>query len=545
MQSQSEDFLLSNVINHREGMRLRQEILKRLKTQVQLYLGKEPSDLRRYALAYKKSIERQRWKASSKTELYQNLLKVDVVFGGDFHAFAQSQKVHLRALREITNTRKVILALECVESKHQKVVDRYVTGRMTEEAFLNRVGWNKSWGFPWAQYKPLFDIVKKNGGRCLALNFRGEKRSGTLLGKRDRHAAQLIAEAQNSKKHNELIYVVYGDLHIAKEHLPALTLKAAKRAVKYVILYLNPEKIYFQLAQQNLEHKINVIKFSKNEYCLVESPPWVKWQSYLLFLEENIDQEIPSDHSQLDYTEHVGELLKVISGDLKIPFEFDSTVHSFYDKDFMDILQEKIGKKEYSFIKKMVASDLSFFYPAQKAAFLSRSTVNHAAHLAAKILHSRLSMRKNIIYSLPTEFPVLIWIEALAFALSKMINPHRKAFSLGDLKKQLAAFSPKDQGEEALKIALDQKMKDLILVYGSSIPQGEDFRPKDLISYYKAAKILGGMLGESIFVSFRAGRLSRAKLLKWLKWPIEKGDFNIFYVQVLKELDKMDLGEVL
>jgi hypothetical protein len=544
MQSQSEDFLLLDVINHREGMLLRQEILKRLKTQVQLYLGKESSDLRRYALAYKKSIERQGWKASSKAELYQNLLKVDVVFGGDFHAFAQSQKVHLRALREITTQRKVILALECVESKHQKIVDRYIAGKIGEEAFLDQVGWGKSWGFSWAQYKPLFEIVKKNGGRCLALNYSEKKRSGKLLDKRDLHAAQIIADAQNSKKQNELIYVVYGDLHIAKEHLPTLTLKKTKRALKYVILYLNPEKIYFQLARQNLEHKINVIKFSKNEYCLVESPPWVKWQSYLLFLEENIDQEIPSDHSQLDYTEHVGALLKVISGDLKIPFDFDSTVHSFYDKDFMDILQEKVGKKEYSFLKKMVANDLSFFYPAQKAAFLSRSTVNHAAHLAAKILHARLSLRKKIIYNLPSEFPVLIWIEALAFALSKMINPHRKAFSLGDLKKQLAAFSPKDRGEEALKIALDQKMKDLILVYGSPLERGEDFRPKDQISYYKAAKILGGMLGESIFLSFRAGRLSRKKLLMWLKKPIEQGDFDIFYIQVLKELDKMDLGEI-
>jgi hypothetical protein len=535
-------FLLSDVINQRDGLLLRQEILKRLKTQVQLYLGKESSDLRRYALAYKKNIERSRWTPSSKKELYQSLRDTDLVFGGDFHAFAQAQKVHLRALREITAHRPVTLALECVESKYQKVLDQFMAGTVSEELFLQRVQWNKKWGFSWSQYKPLFEIVKKSGGRCLALNYTEKNRSGRLLSKRDQHAGGLIANAYKKRRDGELFYVVYGDLHIAKEHLPQLTLKALPNSTKYLILYLNPEKIYFQLVRKNLEHKVDVIRFSKNEFCLIESPPWVKWQSYLLFLEENVDQEIPSDESQLDYSEHVGSLLKLMAADLKIDFDFDSTVHSFYDKDFMDILQEKLPKKEYRFIKKMVESDLSFFYPKYKAAFLSRSTVNYAAHLAAKILHAQLSGRKELIYDLPQQFPVLIWMETVAFTLSKMINPHRKAFSLGDLKKQLAAFSP-DSGEEALKIALDQKMKDLLLVYGSKAqPPMQDFVPQDKVSYYKAAKILGGILGETIFLSFRTGRLSRRKLIKWLKQPMETGDFHIFYIQVLKELDKMDLG---
>lgn len=537
--------MLSNVINQRDGLSLRQEILKRLKHQVQLYLGKEPKDLRRYALAYKKNIERSRWKPSSKEELYQTLFKMDLVFGGDFHAFAQAQKVHLRALREITVHKKVILAVECVESKHQKILDQFVAGEITEDVFLSKIKWHKSWGFSWEQYKPLFDIVKKTGGRCLALNLIQKSASGKTLSARDQHASQILRKTHQQKNSDELIYVIYGDLHIAKEHLPRRVTEKMHPAPKYVILYLNPEKIYFQLVRKNLEHKINVVRFSKNEFCLIESPPWVKWQSYLLFLEENIDQALPDDESQLDYGEHVTSLIKLISADLKWKGSYSGDIHSFDDSDFLDRLREKLSAADYQFIEELVGADLSFYYPMQQTAFLSRGTVNHAAHLAALIVHAQIANRKKMIFNLPEQFSILIWVETVAFALSKMINPHRKSLNLNDLKKQLAAFSPHDGGIEALKIALDQKMKDLLLVYGGPEISMEPsiYIVKETISYYKAAKILGGILGENIFLSLRAGRLSRSKWLKWLKQPVEVQDFPDFYVQVLKELDKIGLGE--
>jgi len=508
-----------------------------------MYLGKEPAAIRSYALAYKKDIERARWRPSTADEFRAALTAADVIFGGDFHAFAQAQRVHLRNLRNLAPYKKIVLAMECVPSRFQKPLDQFLARQISEAEFLKKVRWEKNWGFAWGQYKPLFDLVREQGGRGIALNLVLPQRSLGALKKRDRHAADILAHAYRNKRADEAIYVVYGDLHVARERLPALFQKAAKRAPapRVLTVFLNPEKIYFQLFKKNLEHAVSVIRFSRDEFCLLESPPWVKWQSYLIFLEETLDESLYEDDGSVDYSDHVDSLLKMMAADLGVEAPSETSVYSFNDHDFLDLLNARLDDEDFALVKKFVQNDIGFFEPRSVTAFLPRGTVNYAAHLAGHIFHCRLSGRKTLGLKFPQQFVALVWLEAVAFFLSKLVNPHRKSLALGDLKKQLAVFSPGDRGEQALKLALDQKMRDLILVYG-----GNDEPPRgkqDEMNYYKAAKLLGAMMGERLHWAFKTGRLSRAGTIAWLKQSVDGVNFQDFYIQVLRDLDSMEVGD--
>ena len=529
----------------KNSLRLRQEILNKIKSQVQLYLTEEPKDLRRYALAYKKNIERTRWQLSDTEKLQDQIQRVDIVYGGDFHAFSQAQRVHLRLLRTISEQRKVWLCLECFTSKVQKHIDSYLKGKISEDLFLKKAQWSRSWGFPWEHYKPLFDLVKRQGGECRGLNIIFSQRTGKSLRARDLHAAKILAKVLGEKAPEDLVYVVYGDLHVAKEHLPRDVDRLTKSKFNALTVFLNPEKIYFQLIKKGLDRSGTVLKFNSREYCVVDSPPWVKWQSYLLFLEETLDKSIDEEDRHFNYAETVSSLMRLMTSDLGVDHQkVDSIEHvySFNDEEFLDLLADKLGRDDFSLAEKIVAADVSFYWRETGTAYLARGTVNYASHLAGLVVHGGLSRRDQNFWDLPKDFTRQIWIEAMAFFLSKTVNPHRKALNLNDLKKQLAAFSPRDSGEESLKIALDQKMYELVATYGGA-NEKRRLRAKQPVSYLKAAQILGAILGEKVFTNYRAGRLSRSQIMEWLSSPVNQENFDTFYYQRVKDLDSMELGD--
>ena len=87
-------------------IKIRKQLLKQVKQQVYLRLGADES-LNEYQLNYKNEFK-GRWAASHESELLRSIENSHVVLGGDFHAFSQSQRTHLRILRKLNiNSYKV------------------------------------------------------------------------------------------------------------------------------------------------------------------------------------------------------------------------------------------------------------------------------------------------------------------------------------------------------------------------------------------------------------------------------------------------------
>jgi len=343
-------------------------------------------------------------------------------------------------------------------------------------------------------------------------------------------------QSKNSQVKNgevrPLVYVIFGELHLAHAHLPLALEKSLGRPVESVTLYINSSRIYFQLARQDLEQTTDLVKLGRGLYCALTSPPWVQWQSYLLFLEQTgdldlsrwdeVDEDEFESEPDFDPTDHVTAITKILAADFKMnvkQLKFgDLSVYGSSDERLWRYLKKSLNKRDQALVQELISNHRSFLIPSEGIGYMAHPTVNHAAYLAGQYLHSKLISRARPIWDFPQDFHAVIWQEAVGFFASKMINHKRVAESLHDLQAQLllAGAAQKD----ILKLVLDQRMSELIFLQeGRRRPL--KFKPRRRSSYLEAARILGGMLGERLYLAMRSRKLSISELLSLLRLDVE------------------------
>lgn len=501
-----------------EWLKTRQQLLAQVKRQVNRRLGREPRDLASYVRRYNAEFSRP-WARSDHDALIEAIAAADVVLGADFHAFAQSQRIHLRVLRSLPEDRRTILALEAVPAHYQVHIDQFMTGKITESEFLQKVKWSQLWGFPWENYRPLFELAKKRGLQVVGINTgAGDGRSQSLV-KRDRFCAAVISRWLEREPH-ALVYVIIGDLHLARGHLPAALAgaKGAASTAKIVTVLQNSEHLYFRLAKTGKEHQVEVLRAKGSRFCVIGSPPWVKWQSYLMYLEETYDRDL--DAGGLDYTDYVASFVIFIARDLGLsPAIQDLSVVTLDQVQGWRQLSSKLDRIERKMVGRLSKNERSFFLPQTATAFLARTSINHASTLAGQFLHSGLCDLTRPPWRFPEEFEAQIWIEAIGFFCSKLINHKRKTENLPDLKAELSGAAERARGREVLRLALAQRLAEL-----HPRRQRVKFKPKDRASYLEAARIVGHMFGDRLYFAVAHKKLPVAELVRWMQVdPLNEG----------------------
>ncbi len=96
----------------------------------------------------------------------------DVVFSGETHDQIKDHLAQLEALKALGEARgeKVAVGFEMLNMTLQPILDDYAGGKIGEEEFLLKAGWKDEWGFSFSFYKPLFDFIRANKLKALALN---------------------------------------------------------------------------------------------------------------------------------------------------------------------------------------------------------------------------------------------------------------------------------------------------------------------------------------------------------------------------------------
>lgn len=383
--------------------------------------------------------------------------------------------------------------MECFDITDQKHIDEFLKGRSSEKDFLKKVKWKRRWGFPWEHYKPLIELAKQRRWRVLGLNARGRRELS--LEQREKAAVARIAEESGHHPHN-LIFVIYGDLHLSHQFMPQLIEQAL--GVRPLVIHQNSEDIYFKLMKKGLERKVNVVSLGPGRYCIINSAPWVRWANFWLHLEE-------SAHPVWDDEEQI----------------ILDTFHSI-----AKFLMREIGVK-YSLADIDVEMGPGFSYlPEEKSVTLERLQLNQVSAVAGLVVSSKL----GAFSTLPHDTDVIrwTWLEAIAFFMSKLFNPSRPADTLSDIaREELDVF----------KVCLSQRRYELKVLQDSS-SAADIYRPRLRSSYKKAAKKLGALLGEQLFWSYRSGAIRRTVLLKWLSSPIEDDHFEKKYFSILHRLSR-------
>jgi hypothetical protein len=521
-------------------IRARQELLRQVRGEVMRRLGPEPREVQKYSKVYERAFSKT-WRESSKHELISEIENSDIVYGGDFHAFSQAQRTHLKVLRALSENREIILALECFSISAQKWLNLYIQGKITLDQLRIKSKWDTEWGFPWENYKPLLEIAFLRQFQIIALNSseRGLPATGKLKAREGR-AAKLLAEAHFASP-KALIYVVIGDLHVAQEHLPNEVRRLVRgHKIRDLILRLNSEKLYFQLARKALEISVDVVRLGRNQFCILSSPPWVKWQSYLFYLDHPSDRNL-EQNDELDPTDHVVRLIRLAANDLGLNFKVDDlAIYASDDQQVWRFIEKSLRPKEREIARQLLSSGRSFFLPGRGIGFLGRSTVNHAAGLAGQYIHARLSRQKRPAWSLPKDFDALIWSEAVSFFISKLINHKRQAETLIDLKAQLTMVEVGNQDNEPMRLSLDKSLSELVYLSGGR-RRALRFRPRRRSSYFEASRILGGMMGERLYLAYRSRKLELDDILELVQQDVTSRGFTKLYLEILRRLSTLTI----
>lgn len=521
-------------------LKTRKKILRQIKRRVGDLLVKEPKELINYRREYEKSFKSSFY-LSDIVELVTQMQQSQVVFGGDFHAFSQAQRMHLKILRRYAPQENITIALEATTLKQNKIVENYLNLRISEKTFLKKMAWNESWGFPWENYRPLFELARERKYRIIGLsNDAGVESSSLKL--RDQAAAKILID-QLEKEPLRKIYVLFGDLHMAKEHLPhelKVLCERAKLQVKTLTILMNPEKIYFKLAEKGLENKIEIVKLNRDQFCVMGSPPWIQWQSYLMFLERSTDQMFQDDELEFDPTDEVKALVQLLSSDLKIKVQTnDLAVYSSYDEKVWRMIRKRLGKKDLKIVDELTQDGRSIYFPQNGVGYLARPSVNHVAELAGLYLHAKVSKRKKFFWNMPKDFEKQIWCEAMGFFISKLINHKRYSQSLLDLNAKLRDNTGEGD-QEILKLALDHRMSEVLMLHQMK-KRKKTFKPRRKTSYLFAARILGSMMGERLYIAMQSNKIKLSEIVEFLKFDPEQADFIDFYLKILRWLEPVHL----
>jgi hypothetical protein len=519
-------------MKQQEWVLTRKKLLRKIKAQVLDRLGTPPTAFRRYA---KKIVNefRGRWRACEPSALLEAIGSSQVVFGSDFHAHAQSQRAHVRVLRSLPTDRDVFIGLECVAQEDQEALDQLILGKITEDEFLKLTEWEKFWGFPWDHYRPLFDLAKARGWPMFGLSRKEDVSPKASLEKRDERMAEDVA-ALNMSAPDALVYVLVGELHLANPHLPEVW-QALMPKGRFVTIHQDSETLYFKLAESAKDQSVEILR-NGPRFCLMVSPPWVKWQSYLTYLEKTYDRELDEESGLTDQSDHLKNLIEILARDFDLEISTTNLqVYTPESREALKALKKNLHKKDWPLLEYHLTCNRSFLLPQSGLIYLSSATVNRAASMAGEFIHAQMAGRHNVLWNGMENFEALIWTEAVAFFFSKWINPKRKSETIETLKHQLTMLSMRDRGREALLLALDQRMSD-VLTMTNGKKRAVRFRPQRKTSVLEAARILGTMTGENLFVAVRSGRVSVKDVCDWLKYPVEEKDFSRFYLSLIKRM---------
>lgn len=504
-----------------EAIAVQKEILAGIRERVVDLIGHHTPEFAAYSKEYEEQF-REYQGVATKDEIVAEARRSDIVYCGDYHTLEQAQKTCVKILREVVPGRKVVLALEMIRAKDQLHVDAYMAGRLGEEEFLRAIDYPQSWGFPWANYKLLFDFARKHDLRVVGLNYRPTRARASKLVQRDAFAAQILARLLDQGE-GELVWVLYGDLHVAPPHIPARVdelLAKLGTPRRSMIVFQNNKRLWFRLAEQGLVPGYDAVRLGPGRYCVLNTPPWIKLQTYLDHLEQRVFSTPEEEDDAPAYEDNVAQLITELGRLIGVP---EAPVDDFqlYTPDDLDALLSKARSLGgVRLLRLLVESARSLYFPEGRILFLSEIDSNHAAEAAAEYLHhvcSGYSLKGRDARDL---FYLRCLRKCFGFFGSMLLNPKRKTdyFKDHDLflqrwyRKRLPPARERQRRVSRL-VVQHQRAVEQVLRSGRGRPRLRKIYEEDPELGYGVSRALGSIMGDKLYRAFMDGLLEKEELV--------------------------------
>lgn len=518
-----------------ELVALHQAIYRRQQAEINASVHGYTRAFRSYEATYRAHVARCE-RPISYDQVVRRAVDADVVYVGDYHTLPLSQKAFAQLVhRAVGHGRPVALALEFILAAHQRALDAYLAGRIAEATFLRRIGYPGHHVFRvWPNFKRVFDLA-----RDLALPVLGLDLEGAGLAQRDRFAAGRIVEYRRAHPQAQL-FVLTGQLHVAPPHLPQAVVRAEQRAGRpapsHLVVYQNPEEIYWQLTGAGLEQTVDAVEIGPDEVGLVICSPVVAQQSYLNHLHEDdpFDESLETapERTFKQMCEVLATFLEADVGDALDRV----TVYSLGDLSFLEDLKAEgtFTAHELEYMERQILASESTYIPRARIVYLGNLSLNHAAEEAAHFLRHALTEDDGDRDGLVDAFYARVMNEALAFFGSKVINPRRRCLHERDLEALVAAW---DAGDRDGLHAVEAEAARLVLVH-LRVERGERvsamrgvYGVADADLFNAVTHLLGYILGDRLYYGMLRGKTTKAELRQIFFDPLdEEGDvFHVYF----------------
>ncbi len=487
-----------------------------------------------YAARFQNSLPKDA-RPCSVSKLVEEIQNADTVLFGDFHTLPESQSGFfdiLKKAHESKNQKTVAVALEIFSANDQSHIDEYLSGRLPEEYFLKRIDYHNKWGFPWENYRPIVDYCARNKIAIYGINHQTESKD--RLNKRDIFAADVINRIHQEKP-NATVFCLIGEYHLADCHLPAKL-----NETRIVRVINNADDFSHHTLTLPLK-SFEVLEMGAHFYCVLNTAPWLKWQSLSVWEELHGASEDSFYGGENDvYTEDSYDLeyqllfiLKSMNDflGLNIPSaEFSFDIYLKPDRSTLSYVRSKfnMSRQALEAIERKLNQDGFCYIPKSKVVLLLDFSMSHLIEAAGHILLECMSPRTTKNQS----FGDNVHYQVAGSLCGLVMNPRRRMYSIEKVREHWQSLERKrllgeaKRVREALKLVSALWENDFSQVRKSS----KTIDAKDKECHYLVSRIIGETIAIRLFESLLY--LSAPEMKKGLKALFEN-DLQ-FYLEELE-----------
>jgi hypothetical protein len=217
-------------------------------------------------------------------QIQSSVRGADLVLVGDYHALpaAQRSAAALLEQRALAGGCPVVLGVETIFARDQHILDEWWRREIDEEEFRQRIRFDLDWGYDWTPFYELLSTARDHAEAIYGLDCM-PRDNLRKIGARDRHAAAKIGEIRE-RHPNAVIFVLFGESHLAPAHLPRLLRKQLPES-KILTVLQNVDALYWRAAGERAD-KIDGVRVSDGVICVFNATPLEKYESYRVFLDQ-------------------------------------------------------------------------------------------------------------------------------------------------------------------------------------------------------------------------------------------------------------------
>lgn len=328
-------------------------------------------------------------------QLRMSVHSADLVLIGDYHALpnAQRQAASLLEQRALAGDRPVVLGVEAVFARDQHILDEWWRREIDETELRQRIRFDMDWGYDWAPFYDLLVAARDHGEAIYGLDCM-PREDLRKIGARDRHAAVKISEIR-ALHPNAVIFVLFGESHLAPGHLPRAIQKEMPE-VKTLTVLQNIDALYWRAAGERSD-KVEGVRVNDDVLCVFNATPLEKYESYRLFLDQwsRCDEGpdfAPTIYNLIDSLVSFLEINRYSPHNTTQPKFLVDMLPEVYggsaDGMLLRLLERKgVSEAEREAMLGAVENRGSAYLPQVNAFYIRELQMVHAAEDAARFLH--------------------------------------------------------------------------------------------------------------------------------------------------------------